>query len=151
MNQWRDPKTNKPWDGQTVLTGNEPSAMQRAKDVTPPAYSASPEQPKKPKKPTIYTERGAVTPLLRGETILIKGIGNSMTPILMSGQVVKCAPIKPDEVLKENDIVLVKVKSQVYMHKITAIKGNQYQISNNHGHVNGWVKRDKIYGRYIKD
>lgn len=28
----------------------------------------------------------------------------------------------------------------------TAIEGDRYQISNNHGHINGWTTRTKIYG-----
>lgn len=115
-----------------------------------PSYSANPSEPKI-KKPKVYNERTAVVPLLAGETVQVRGVGNSMVPILLSGQVVTCAPILPDDKLKKNDIVLVKVKSQIFMHKITAIKGDQYQISNNHGYVNGWVTRDKIYGRYVKD
>lgn len=95
----------------------------------------------------VYTERGAVEALKEGNTILVKGIGNSMTPILKSGQIVLVEPVTDNLVLQKGDIVLVKVKGRVYLHKITARKGqSEFQISNNHGHVNGWASRKHVYG-----
>ena len=65
-----------------------------------------------------------------------------MTPILKSGQPVICKPVTKDTLLKKNDIVLCKVKGNYYLHKISAIKnGVSYQISNNHGHVNGTINK----------
>ena len=38
-----------------------------------------------------------------------------------------------------------------YLHKISAIKnGKTYQISNNHGHINGWISRNQIFGKVIE-
>lgn len=88
--------------------------------------------------------------LLSGETCLVQGFGNSMTPILKSGQVVKVAPLTDESILKKNDIVLCRVNGHVYLHKITAIRDKQYQISNNHGHVNSWTNRRNIFGRVIE-
>jgi hypothetical protein len=41
-----------------------------------------------------------------------------------------------------------KVKGSYYLHLLSAIdeSQNRFQISNNHGHVNGWVTADKVYG-----
>ena len=75
--------------------------------------------------------------LKSGKTCLVQGFGQSMTPILKSGQVCKVVPITEDMLLKKNDIVLCKVKGHIYLHKISAISGNRYQISNNHKDVNG--------------
>ncbi len=89
--------------------------------------------------------------LRNGETCEVVGYGQSMTPILKSGQPVICEPVTEDTPLNKNDIVLVKVNGHFYLHKITAIKnGNTYQISNNHGHVNGWVSRNQIFGIVTK-
>mgnify|MGYP000197629028 FL=1 len=88
--------------------------------------------------------------LLAGEEGIIVGYGQSMTPILKSGQPVKVIPVTPDVELKKNDIVFCKVAGHYYLHKITSIKGSQYQISNNHGHVNGWVNRRNIYGKVVE-
>lgn len=74
------------------------------------------------------------------------GFGQSMTPILKSGQPVICKPVTEDTELKKNDIVLCKVKGNYYLHKISAIKnGVSYQISNNHGHINGTITRSNIF------
>ena len=99
-------------------------------------------------KDTVYTERGAIDPLLQGKTVLVKGIGNSMTPILKSGQVVLVEPIYTLEGLHKGDIVLTKVKGHVYLHKITGIRKDRVQISNNHGRVNGWTSL--VYGKVVK-
>lgn len=102
-------------------------------------------------KPSIYTERGAIQPLRDGKQVLVRGIGNSMTPILRSGEVNWVVPISEDVPLEKGDVVLAKVHGNVYMHKITAVKNAKknklYQISNNHGHVNGWT--NKIYGKLL--
>lgn len=88
--------------------------------------------------------------LLDGETCIVTGYGQSMTPRLKSGQSVIVEPINENTVLRKKDIVFVKVNGNIYLHLISAIKGNQYQISNNHKHVNGWVSRNKIYGIVTK-
>lgn len=89
--------------------------------------------------------------LMQGETCKITGIGNSMTPILKSRQPVICAPVTDETELKKRDIVLCKVNGHFYLHLIHAIKGGgQYLIGNNHGHMNGWVSRNKIYGKVVE-
>lgn len=89
--------------------------------------------------------------LLNGETCILVGFGQSMTPRLKSGQKVKVVPITEDVVLEKNDIVFCKVNGSYYLHKISAIKNQKtYQISNNHGHVNGWISKSKIYGKVVE-
>lgn len=88
--------------------------------------------------------------LRKGETCKVIGFGQSMTPILKSGQSVICSPVNENTSLNKNDIVLCKVKGKYYLHKISAIKGKSYQISNNHGHVNGTVSRNCIYGKVVE-
>ena len=87
--------------------------------------------------------------LQQGETCIVVGYGNSMTPKLMSGEAVIMEPVNEDTVLEKGDIVLVKVNGKYYCHLISAIRKNSYQISNNHKHVNGWVSKSKIYGRMV--
>lgn len=89
--------------------------------------------------------------LKNGEVCKVIGFGQSMYPILKSGQPVICEPVTEETDLKKNDIVLCKVKGKYYLHKISAIKnGVSYQISNNHGHVNGAISRNNIYGKVIE-
>ena len=87
--------------------------------------------------------------LRSGESCIVVGYGNSMTPKLMSGEAVIMEPVNDDTILNKNDIVLVKVNGRYYCHLISAIKHNSYQISNNHKHVNGWVSKRNIYGRMV--
>lgn len=89
--------------------------------------------------------------LKNGEECIVTGYGQSMTPILKSGQSVRVVPITDNIILEKNDIVFCKVAGHFYLHKISAIKNNKsYQISNNHGHVNGWVSQAQIYGKVVE-
>jgi hypothetical protein len=89
--------------------------------------------------------------LAAGESCVIVGVGNSMTPVLKSGQPVIMEPVTANTVLEKGDIVLAKVHGCYYCHKISAVRpGDRYQISNNHGHVNGWVARKAVFGKVTK-
>jgi hypothetical protein len=88
--------------------------------------------------------------LRNGEVCKVVGFGQSMTPILKSGQPVIVAPLTDETKLEKNDIVFCKVNGHYYLHKISAIKGKSYQISNNHGHVNGTISRNCIYGKVVE-
>ena len=83
--------------------------------------------------------------LRAGETVECRPTGNSMTPIIKSGQAVTISPVDPATVGK-GDVVLARVGGRYYLHKISAIQPGRLQISNNHGHVNGWTPRDQVYG-----
>lgn len=86
--------------------------------------------------------------LREGEPCIIQGFGQSMTPILKSGQCVIAEPVGGDTSLNKGDIVPCKVNGHFYLHKILAVKnGKTFQIGNNHGHVNGWASRNTIYGK----
>lgn len=89
--------------------------------------------------------------LRAGEECIVVGFGQSMTPILKSGQPVKCIPVTEDTELKNGDIVLAKVNGHFYLHLIHSIKHNKtYLIGNNHKHMNGWVGRNNIYGKVVE-
>lgn len=82
-----------------------------------------------------------IAALARGRTVVVKPHGNSMTPLIRSGQPVELTPITEREP-RVGDAVLAKVKGHYYIHKVTAIgHDGRYQIANNHGHVNGWTYR----------
>jgi len=87
--------------------------------------------------------------LQSGETCIVTGYGNSMTPKLKSGESVIMEPVNENTELKKGDIVLCKVNGNYYCHLISSIKGNSYQISNNHKHVNGWISKNNIFGKMI--
>lgn len=70
--------------------------------------------------------------------------GNSMTPRIKSGQRVCIRPCEASDVAV-GDIVLCRVRGNLYLHLVSAISKGRLQISNNHGHVNGWASQ--VYGR----
>jgi hypothetical protein len=69
-----------------------------------------------------------------------------MVPIVQSGQLVTVEPIG-DREIRVGDAVLCKVNGRQMLHKVTAIGSDErYQISNNHGHINGWCTRKNVFG-----
>ena len=88
------------------------------------------------------------TLLEKGE-VSWKPHGNSMTPKIDSGDQVVVKKISP-QYLKVGDAVYAKVKGSYYLHLLTAIDKDRYQISNNHGHVNGWVNADNVFGLCVQ-
>ncbi len=67
-----------------------------------------------------------------------------MTPRIKSGQLVEVAPLSRSP--EKGDVVLCRVAGRDYLHIVSAVQGDRFQISNNHGHINGWIGRDRIYG-----
>ena len=88
--------------------------------------------------------------LRAGETLSFREGGNSMTPRIKSRQKCTYEPVLPDTAIAKGDMVFCHVRSSYVTHLVTAIKGDQFQISNNHGHVNGWITRESIFGRVIQ-
>ncbi len=89
--------------------------------------------------------------LLRGETVSFRPHGSSMLPRIRSGDLCTVEPVSPHQLVavKKGDVVLCKVNGSQYLHLVSAIQGERFQISNNHGHVNGWIGGGSIYGRLI--
>ena len=86
--------------------------------------------------------------LNNGETFITSEKGNSMTPIIKSGQKHKLAPTKLKNV-KVGDIVFCKVKGSFYTHLVKAKNEKRgCLIGNNKGGINGWTKQ--IYGKVIE-
>lgn len=72
-----------------------------------------------------------------------------MRPKVNDGDLVTLQPCDPSA-LEVGAIVLVRVSGNDYLHLITAVDGQRFQIGNNRGHVNGWVGPSAIYGRAVK-
>lgn len=86
--------------------------------------------------------------LQEGKTFETAEKGNSMVPLIKSNQKHVLAPIKFEEV-EIGDIVFCKVKGRYFTHLVTAKNEDKgVQISNNHGHVNGWTKQ--VFGKVIE-
>lgn len=98
---------------------------------------------------------GIVEKLKRGEDASFRPHGNSMTPMIKSGQLVTVSPCdlhgeiaccKGVPIMK-GDAVFCRVGGRLMLHLVTAIRAGQYQISNTSGHVNGWTMAKNIFGR----
>jgi len=86
--------------------------------------------------------------LQNGESFITSEKGNSMTPLIKSGQKHMLEPATCEEV-QVGDIVYCKVKGNWYTHLVTAKNENRgCQISNNKGNVNGWTKA--VYGVVVE-
>lgn len=92
---------------------------------------------------------GYIDRLRRGQVVSFRPRGNSMTGKIESGQLCTVVPADP-ATLAVGDIVLCKVKGNEYLHLVEAIRGNQFQIGNNRGGVNGWVTARAIFGRCVR-
>lgn len=85
--------------------------------------------------------------LSKGEQVSIRPSGSSMTPRIKSRQEITIEPL--NEGVKVGDVVLARVSGRYYIHLVSAIDGDRVQISNNHGHVNGWTHKTKVFGKVI--
>jgi hypothetical protein len=88
-----------------------------------------------------------VSKLKAGETFVTSEKGNSMSPLLKSGQDHKLAPVKLENV-EVGDVVFCKVKGHFYTHLVKAKSNRGCLIGNNKGGVNGWTKQ--IFGKVIE-
>lgn len=86
--------------------------------------------------------------LQNGETFTTKEKGNSMVPLIHSGQEHVLAPTTWED-CKEGDIVYCKVGGKLYTHLVKAIDDSRgLLIGNNRGSINGWTKT--VYGKVIE-
>jgi SOS-response transcriptional repressor LexA len=90
-----------------------------------------------------------ITKLKLGKTVSFRPKGNSMQGKIESGQLCTVQPCEPNT-LEVGDVVLCKVKGREFLHKITAMRGAQFQIGNNKGRLNGWISANAIFGKCIE-
>ena len=88
------------------------------------------------------------TQLEAGNTITTSEKGNSMVPLIKSGQKHILAPTKWED-CEKGDIVYCRVKGNYYTHLVYAKQEDKgLLIGNNKGRVNGWTK--KVFGKVIE-
>lgn len=86
--------------------------------------------------------------LQNGETFITSEKGNSMVPLIRSGQDHRLSPASVEDV-KVGDIVYCKVGGRFYTHLVKATDPNKgCLIGNNRGGINGWTRN--IYGKVIE-
>ena len=76
-----------------------------------------------------------------------------MEPIVMDGQEVTVEPRLSGVTIEKGDVVLCKVRGREFFHKVLALdrRGTSYQIGNNKGGVNGWIRSTEIYGKLVRE
>jgi len=82
-----------------------------------------------------------------GYTITTSERGNSMVPLIKSGQKHVLTPATWEDV-KVKDIVYCKVNGKFYTHLVKSKGEKGCLIGNNKGNINGWTKC--IYGKVIE-
>lgn len=89
----------------------------------------------------------AVEALAEKGEVIIRGAGGSMRPIMDTGDSLYLKKVDSKQ-LRVGDAVFCRVSGNLFVHKITAIDEpeQRFQISNNSGHVNGWVGSHCIFG-----
>src|SRR5260221_9920521 len=87
----------------------------------------------------------AIEALQAGRSVQIRPRGHSMRGKVNDGDLVTVEPCQPEK-LKPGDVVLVKVKGNVYLHLVKAVDSRRILIGNNRGGINGWVGPNAVYG-----
>jgi len=91
-----------------------------------------------------------ISDLQSGKEVSFRPKGNSMVPIIFSGEQVTISP-RIDN-LQKGDIVFCRLRGNFLIHKILTMKNtDMFQIGNNRGHINGWINRKAIFGKIIFD
>lgn len=90
--------------------------------------------------------KNAIAKLREGKCAIVRPRGHSMEPRIKDGQLVVIESCKIEDV-KIDDVVLVTVHGNDYLHIIKAIDGKRFLIGNNKGRINGWVGFNKIHGK----
>jgi len=88
------------------------------------------------------------TKLKEGKPFITSEKGNSMKPLIHSGQEHELTPVKSLDEIQVNDIVFCKVKGNYYTHLVKAKSSLGVLIGNNRGHINGWTKQ--VFGKVTK-
>lgn len=88
-----------------------------------------------------------IADLQNGKTVQFRPKGNSMVPLINSGDKVTVEPVLISA-LSKGDIVLCKVNGYQYLHLVNAIgTDGRVQIANNRGRINGWTRT--VFGKVI--
>lgn len=87
--------------------------------------------------------------LRQGETVQFRPRGQSMRGKIKSGELCTVAPLTGTTSIAVGDIVLCTVRGVQYLHLVKSMRGDEVQIGNNIGRINGWTAMKNIYGRLI--
>ncbi len=87
--------------------------------------------------------------LQNGEVFITSEKGNSMVPLIYSGQEHELSPVNNWEDIEVGDIIYCKVHGRFFTHLVKSKNQEKgLQIGNNKGHINGWTKQ--VFGKVTK-
>lgn len=81
--------------------------------------------------------------------IIIRCNGNSMRPIIAPKEAIHLKRVIPAQI-REGDAVFCRINGNLQVHLVSAIDKERFQISNNKGHVNGWIRASSIFGLAVQ-
>lgn len=91
--------------------------------------------------------------LAAGENVKFREKGNSMVPKIYSNQECEYTPVTSADQVSKGDMVWCKVRGSHFTHLVTGKKSEGdrwlFQISNNKGHVNGWVGLENVFAKVV--
>jgi len=87
--------------------------------------------------------------LSAGEPVTFRPRGTSVRPKIESGALVRLRPLLADEP-RVGNIVLCRIGRADYLHLVTAVDADRYEIGNNRGRTNGWTTRQHIFGLVVE-
>ena len=97
--------------------------------------------------PVVQDPREVVERLAAGETIARFEYGDSMYPVLVSGEYAKLTPVTSLDEVKVGDAVCCNVMNNFMTHRVisehTTPEGKCFQIGDTWGHIYGWT--DIVY------
>ncbi len=115
-----------------------------------PRSNPAPEQPRAQDQ----WARDHIRDIQQNGFAAFRPLGNSMFPLIRSGQVVHVSECGPNTLRggpSVGEIVLCTVNHRHYLHRVGAVFGavgtdTWYRIENAAGHVNGWIQIGDIHG-----
>lgn len=88
--------------------------------------------------------------LLKGEYLVSREPGNSMTPLIKSREPIILEPKTDWNEFSKGDVAYVKIHGRFYTHLVHGVdKDKGLLIGNNHGHIQGWTKTVFAKGHII--
>jgi len=149
-----------PADWQTYELEKKAAATAKRRAMQQAAEPVDTSEESRPAKPTLTGNAAWKARLQAGETVSFRGGGNSLAPLIKSGECCTYSPVFKHEDVKVRDVVFCQVKGRFWNHmvkkKTLNHKGRDgepdvynYTISNIHGHENGDTTLEKIYGKVI--
>lgn len=84
----------------------------------------------------------------KGE-VIIRCNGNSMRPIIAPKEAIHLRKVDPSQI-RVGDAVFCRINGNLQVHLCSAIDKERFQISNNKGWVNGWIRANSIFGLAVQ-